>query len=135
MVTQMSDTDKAFHLLLVENSRTARAVMTKFLGEKGYELTVVPNGKASIEAAKAGGIDLIIMDLYMPQMNGYEATKHIRALPGPESAVPIIALTASLDGKDEKICEEAGMNKFVQKSSDNQDLLDTLAEFEALKNK
>ena len=125
----MSDEETA-HLLLVENSKTARVVMTKLLEGRGFKVTSVGNGLAAIEGAKSGSFDVIVMDLYMPQMNGYEAAKKIRALNGDVSKVPIIALTASQDSKDKTICEEAGMDHFVQKSDDNAKLFEVLAEFE-----
>lgn len=116
-------------VLLVENSKTARMVMTKFLEGKGYEVTGCPNGVAAIEGAESGGFDVIVMDLYMPQMNGYEAAKKIRELSSDAKDVPIIALTASTEPKDENICMENGMNDFVLKSDDNQGLLDALAKY------
>ncbi len=117
------------HILLVENSKTARAVMIQFLEKNGYKVTAAPNGLASIEAAKTGLFDVLVMDLYMPLMNGQEATKAIRALPAPQSQVPIIILTGSQDSKDEQLCLDAGVNDFVLKSDDNQTLLDVLKKY------
>lgn len=121
------------NILLVENSKTARAVMTKFLEGHNYTVAAAPNGAASIEAAKTAQFDLIIMDLYMPSMNGHEAARAIRALPGEESKVPIIILTASQEPKDEQLCKDAGVNEYILKSDHNQALLDKLNEYQSQK--
>ncbi|MAZ43989.1 MAG: hypothetical protein CMF48_02250 [Legionellales bacterium] len=117
------------NVLLVENSKTARVVMTKLLEAKGYSVTAVGNGLGAIEGAKTGQFDVIVMDLYMPQMNGYEAAKKIRMLDGEGAQVPMIALTASTDTKDKQICEDAGMNHFVLKSENNAELFDVLQQY------
>lgn len=104
--------------------------MTKLLEAKGYQVTSVGNGLGAIEGAKSGQFNVIVMDLYMPQMNGYEAAKKIRALGGDASKVPMIALTASTDSKDKQICEDAGMNHFVLKSENNAELFEVLKQYD-----
>lgn len=103
--------------------------MTKLLEAQGYQVTSVGNGLGAIEGAKSKGFDVIVMDLYMPQMNGYEAAKKIRALDGDAGKVPMIALTASTDTKDKSICEAAGMNHFVLKSDNNTELFEVLSQY------
>ena len=68
-------------ILLVENSRTARAALTQQLSEAGYQVEAVSNALEAIEQIKVIDFDVAILDVFMPQMNGYEAAKAIRELP------------------------------------------------------
>lgn len=119
-----------FKILFVDNSRTTRATMARIFKKHGYEVETVGTGQEAIDMVKTGGFNLVVMDLYMPQMNGYEAAKVIRELPEDRlKNIPIIALTASNNQKDVAISEDAGMNDFVVKSSDHQALFDTLNKY------
>lgn len=105
--------------------------MSKLLQEKGFEVITAATGNEAIEMVATGGFQLVIMDLYMPLMNGYEASKIIRTLPGHYNKIPIIALTASNDPKDMDIAKEAGMNEFVMKTSDHKGLFEAIAQYNA----
>lgn len=119
-------------LLFVDNSRTIRAGMSMVLSEQGYTVTAVGTGQEAIEKIKSENppFNIAIMDLYMPLMNGYEATKVIRALAPPFKNIPIIALTASEDPKDVDIAKNAGMNEFVIKSNDYNPLFEVLKKYQ-----
>lgn len=109
-------------LLFVDNSRTTRVTMGRILEAHGYTVVTAATGIESIDLLKQEDpFDVVIMDLYMPILNGYEAAKTIRDFkaPHPNKEVPIIALTASSDPQDKEVAEEAGMNAFVIKSSDH----------------
>ncbi len=116
-------------LLFVDNSRTIRTAMSMVLTHQGYTVTVLGTAQEALELLKKEPFDLIIMDLYMPLMNGHEAAKIIRALPDPFKDIPIIALTASEDPRDAEIAKNAGMNEFVLKSSDNKALFEILTRY------
>jgi len=122
---------QAFHLLLVENSKTARLIMTKCLESEGYKVTTVENGLKAIECIQATTppFDVLIMDVFMPQMNGNEATRKIRALEGPSAKVPVIALSGSQEPVEKKNCLDAGMNDFIQKTPDNASLVVALERY------
>jgi CheY-like chemotaxis protein len=75
----------------------------------------VVNGAKAVEAMKTDGYDLVLMDIQMPEMNGYDATKAIRSLPGDKSRIPIIAMSANVMKAEIDRCKEAGMNAFVPK--------------------
>jgi len=85
------------------------------LKKAGYAVTVVDNGRLAVEAVRDGDFDVVLMDIQMPEMDGLEATKRIRALPAPKNTVPIFAMTANaMSG----VCEEylaAGMDGYVSK--------------------
>ncbi|MGB3617055.1 MAG: ATP-binding protein, partial [Catalinimonas sp.] len=106
-------------VLLVEDNLINQKVAGKFLSRWSVDVTVADNGAAAFEAVRDGTYDVVLMDLQMPVMDGFEATRRIRSLDdSTRRNVPIIALTAAaLSGIKEQI-EEAGMNDFVTKPFD-----------------
>jgi len=118
-------------ILFVDNSRTTRATMQKILEKQGYIVETVASGAEAIERLQQEGsnYNLIVMDLFMPAMNGYEAARLIRELPDDaNNQIPIIALSASSDQKDIDIAKSSGMNQFVVKSSNHQELFSAIQE-------
>jgi CheY-like chemotaxis protein len=116
-------------ILLVENSRTARALLTRFLENEGYTVEAVASGLEAIDAILRADYHLVIMDVFLPQMNGYEAAQHIRALDSYKSNTPMIAFSSSTSEKDKKICLDAGMNEYVIKTDTNEELISVLAKY------
>ncbi|MFI4965865.1 MAG: ATP-binding protein [Caulobacterales bacterium] len=102
-------------ILVVDDNRTNRLVGLKSLEALGAQAETADSGEAAITAAAKGGYDLILMDVNMPGMDGLEATRHIRALPQPQAAVPIVALTADVMTHHQAAYHAAGMNGFVPK--------------------
>jgi PAS domain S-box-containing protein len=103
-------------VLLVEDNRVNQIVATNFLKKWGIEVEIANHGKEAVEMIQRKSYQLVLMDLQMPEMDGYEASKKIRSFQDPYfKTVPIIALTASamIDIKDKVI--EIGMNDFVSK--------------------
>ena len=94
---------------------------------------VVENGQLAVEEferCEPGRYDAILMDVQMPVLNGYDATKHIRGLSRPDAAqIPIIAMTANAFAEDVKEALDAGMNAHVAKPIDPQQLSMTLSDF------
>lgn len=125
-------TQNPFKVLFVDNSRTTRAVMSSLFEQKGYQVSSVGTGMEAIEKVKGEHFDVVVMDLYMPIMNGYEAAKHIRELTDvadDRKNVPIIALTASQDPKDMDLCKQNGMNEYVIKSDDHKGLFEAIEKY------
>lgn len=110
-------------ILLVENSRTALAGLTLQLEAAQYIVEGVRLGAEAILKVQEKPYFAIIMDIFMPQMNGYEAAKHIRDL-GIQT--PIFALTGSQDPRDKQTCLESGMNAFLPKSEHLTELFEEL---------
>lgn len=119
-------------ILLVEDNELNQEIAVEILQETGFTLDVADDGAVAVEMmknAKAGQYDLILMDIQMPIMNGYEATREIRALEDPEVAnIPIIAMTANAFDEDKKLAFDAGMNGHIAKPIDVSVLLEVLQE-------
>ena len=102
-------------VLLAEDNETNTLLATTILRQLGFSVDAVRTGREAVEAAEKGAYDLILMDVHMPEMDGIEATRLIRQLPSPVSALPIIAMTADAMKSDMEACLAAGMNDFVSK--------------------
>ena len=123
---------KGKKILLVEDNELNREIATEILTEEGIIIDTAEDGDVAVEKmryAEAGQYDLILMDIQMPRMNGYEATRAIRKLPDPYAAgIPIIAMTANAFSEDKENAFEAGMNGHIAKPIDVPVLLDTLSD-------
>lgn len=128
-MSQASSTQSSLKILLVENSRTARAVLMRMLESHGYLVDSVASGTEALNAILQSDYHLVIMDVFLPQMNGYEAAQHIRSSGSKKSNIPLIAFTSSTSDRDKKICLDAGMNEYVIKSDDNAELLAVLEKY------
>ncbi|MDH5360113.1 MAG: ATP-binding protein [Gammaproteobacteria bacterium] len=99
-------------ILLVEDNPVNQMVASAMLEKMGYEVVVATNGQLGVEAMKSQSIDLVLMDLHMPIMDGYEATRQIREM---GSSVPILAMTADAGMADKENCLAAGMDDHLPK--------------------
>lgn len=108
-----------------------REIATEILEEEGIVIDTAEDGDIAVEKmrnASEGRYDLILMDIQMPRMNGYDATRAIRALPNSyASGVPIIAMTANAFDEDKQNALAAGMNGHIAKPIDVQKLLETIS--------
>lgn len=115
-----------YHILLVEDNAVNRAVSLKMLSLSGYTATAVNNGAEAIEAVKKGNFDAVLMDIQMPEVDGFTATSKIRKLDLPQKDIPIIALTAHALMGDKDKCLNAGMNDYISKPIIGQDLINKI---------
>ena len=117
-------------ILLVEDNELNREIAVELLKEEGFILDTAEDGTIAVEkmrTAKPGQYDLILMDIQMPTMDGYEATRQIRKLKNPETAnIPIVAITANAFEEDRQKALEAGMNEHVAKPIDLARLLEVV---------
>ena len=103
------------HLLLAEDNMINQKVSIKILNRAGYNVTAVGNGAEALEVVAKDKFDLILMDIQMPEIDGYAATKEIRKLSNGYSKIPIIALTAHALIGDREKCIKAGMDDYLTK--------------------
>ena len=119
-------------LLLVEDNDLNREIATEILGMTGVTVETAENGKSAVEkvaAALENWYSLVLMDIQMPVMNGYEATAAIRSLPGSRGKVPIIAMTANAFAEDVQLAKNTGMNEHIAKPLDLNKLNDVLKQW------
>ena len=110
------ETLKNIQILVVEDIPLNQLLMKTLLDEFGFGRDVASNGKIAIEKMETTAYDLILMDLQMPEMNGFEATDYIRTV--LKSNIPIIALTADVTTVDLAKCKAVGMNDYISKPVD-----------------
>ena len=114
------------HILVVEDNRINQMLITTYLEKFGHSFEVASNGFEAVEAAAKGCYDLILMDVQMPEMDGIEATRRIRALGTEAGSQPIVALTANAMQGDRESYLAAGMNDYLAKPIIASNLFETL---------
>jgi two-component system sensor histidine kinase/response regulator len=112
-------------ILVAEDNPTNQQVAQAILEGAGIAVTIVNNGEAAVEAIRGTPFDAVLMDIQMPRMNGYEATRLIRSMPEGES-IPMVAMTAHAMKGDEEKCLEAGMDGYISKPVNQDRLFHTL---------
>jgi CheY-like chemotaxis protein/HPt (histidine-containing phosphotransfer) domain-containing protein len=114
-------------LLVVDDVPMNQEIASAFATAAGHEVTCVDGGAAAVQAAAQSDFDIILMDLRMPEVDGFEATRLIRALGGKRGRVPIVALTADAFPEQVDDCKRAGMISHVAKPFTQAALLTALA--------
>jgi two-component system, cell cycle response regulator DivK len=115
-------------ILLVEDNEMNRDMLSRRLIKKGYDLVMAMDGEQAIEMAGSESPDLILMDISLPGLDGWEATRRLKAMPETK-AIPIIALTAHAMAGDREKCLEAGCNDYDTKPVEFPRLLGKIQEF------
>ena len=113
-------------LLLVEDNQTNQLVAQVMLNEMGFAVTVANNGQEAVELCRAHEFDLVLMDLQMPLMDGFEATRQIREF---DQELPIIALTAAAMPKDKERSLQAGMQSHLTKPIERKELFELISSY------
>ena len=114
---------------MAEDNELNQEIATAILNEAGFSVEVANNGQIAVDMVKNSTPDyyqLILMDVQMPEMDGYEATKAIRGLNNPQSTIPIIAMTANAFQEDKQEALRCGMNGHIAKPIDINVLFKTL---------
>ncbi|MCF6129624.1 PAS domain S-box protein [Flavobacterium sp. AS60] len=114
-------------ILVVEDMELNQLLMKTLLDDFGFECEIAVNGKIAIEKLEKNTYDIILMDLQMPEMNGFDATEHIRKT--MKLTIPIIALTADVTTVDVTKCKAVGMNDYISKPIDERLLYSKLISF------
>ena len=106
---------RALSILCAEDNPYGRVVMNTILGELGHRVDFVETGEAAVQAAGRGGYDAVLMDVALPGLDGVEATRRIRALPGQAAQVPVIGISGRSGSGEEAAARAAGMNFYFTK--------------------
>ena len=104
-------------ILIVEDNEMNRDMLSRRLARQGFEIVLAVDGKQGVEAAGKEMPDLILMDMSLPVMNGWEATEKVKSNPATKN-IPVIALTAHAMSEDREKCIAAGCNDFDTKPVD-----------------
>ncbi len=121
------DKNKKIKVLLAEDNRINQVLAQKILSKYDFDCVAVANGKLAVEAVTEDDFDVILMDLMMPVMNGYEASSAIRSLRNhTKKNIPIIALSAVVTGSVTEACKAVGINKYISKPFDSEELYNAI---------
>jgi PAS domain S-box-containing protein len=123
---KLASLGRALRLLVVDDLASNQLVVSKMLKSFDVEITTASNGTEAVALVARSTFDVILMDMSMPDMNGMEATRAIRAQGGWLAKVPIIAFTANAFPEDAQACRDAGMDEFVPKPMRKGRLVETL---------
>ena len=120
-VEQEAASPQPLRILVADDNPTNRVIVMRLLERQGHVIETVTNGREAVEAVRRGGLDLVLMDMMMPELDGIEATREIRAL-ADGGCVPIIGLSANAAPADEAACRAAGMDGFASKPINSAEL-------------
>jgi CheY-like chemotaxis protein len=118
---------RPLRVLLAEDNKVNQLVAKGLLTKRGHILTIVENGRAAVAAVEQGAFDVVLMDVQMPEMDGFEATAIIRSKETQGHRLPIIAMTAHAMKGDRERCLEKGMDGYLTKPFRPEALYDALA--------
>ena len=122
--------EKSMQVLVVEDGRVNQLVAAKLLEERGHHIEIASNGQEAVEKVRNSTFDAILMDVHMPEMNGFQATAAIRQIEEKHGGhVPIIAMTANALKGDREQCIAAGMDDYVSKPIHSAELLHAVERF------
>lgn len=111
-------------VLLVDDNETNRQLVQYLLGKRGYSVDIAVDGQRAVDAFSVGTYDVVLMDCQMPVMDGFEATRRIRALEvGRSRRTPVLAMSAGAFGDDVQACRHAGMDDHIAKPFQPKDML------------
>ncbi len=113
--TEKTTSLRKIRVLIVEDNEVNQLITDKIMKDRGFEAEIAEDGKAAILKLQENHYDIILMDIQMPQMDGYEAIQYIRQNMGIKSAIPIIALTAHATTEEVEKCYFAGANDYISK--------------------
>jgi CheY-like chemotaxis protein len=127
---EYADRLRGMNILVAEDNPVNQLLVRKVLEKVACKIDIASNGKEAVDCVRIKKYDVILMDVQMPEMDGYEATRYIRTeLLSPQSEVPIIAMTAHAFGADVTRCIGAGMNDYISKPFKADDLYSKISKY------
>lgn len=127
------DETQRFTILLAEDNQINAVLATTIIKRHGHSVDVALNGAEAVQALETADYDLVLMDMHMPEVDGLEAAQSIRAMTSEKAAVPIVALTANAMASDRQKCIAAGMDDFLPKPFEPDDLVAMLDKWGGVK--
>ena len=124
-------TGRALQVLVAEDNAVNQVLIESILRHLGHQPVVVGNGAEAVQRLQEGRFDVVLMDMQMPEVDGLEATRRIRALGHRAARVPVVAMTANARDEDRRACLDAGMDAFLSKPIDFDELAQTLRRLHA----
>jgi two-component system sensor histidine kinase/response regulator len=125
--------ERALSVLVAEDNAVNQRVAVRLLEKEGHRVTLANNGLEALEALERAAFDVVLMDVQMPELDGFEATRRLREREQPQARrVPVIALTAHVMKGDRELCLAAGMDAYVSKPLQRRELLDTIERVTAI---
>ncbi|MDP4131401.1 MAG: response regulator, partial [Bacteroidota bacterium] len=121
--------ETGIEILVAEDDPMNMLLISEVLKTLGLHVIKACNGEEAVACLNEHHPALVFMDINMPEMDGYEATRTIRQLPGSQSNIPIIALTASVMKEDRNRCVQAGMNHLISKPFELKEIRDILKHY------
>ena len=112
---------------MADDSESNQLLVVRLLEKRGYRVDVVSNGSDALAVLVQKPYDLLLLDCFMPDMNGYETARRIRSSEPPGQRIPIIALTANVLPEDRQKCLDVGMDDYLAKPINRDDLFAALA--------
>ncbi len=126
----ITSSDRPLQVLLTEDNAVNQKLAVRLLEKRGHSIRVATNGKEALEALKQHRFDVVLMDVQMPEMDGFEATRRIRALEQETGdRVPIIAMTAHAMKGDRERCLEVGMDGYISKPLQPNELFEAVEKY------
>ena len=116
------------HILIVDDSPTERHFLKSVLTENGYDISLAESGEEGIEMAKLKQPDLILMDVVMPGMNGFQATRFLTRAP-ETSSIPVVMVSTKSDQTDQVWAVRQGAKAYITKPVDGESLLESVKHF------
>jgi CheY-like chemotaxis protein len=130
---QKKDKTDQLRILIAEDNEVNQLVLRRMIEKKGHLVDYVVNGIEAVEAVKRSAYDIVFMDVHMPRLNGFEATKAIKELMRPEACPYIVAVTANAVRGDMDKCLKAGMDAYVSKPIKSESIMQVMEEFYKIK--
>ncbi|MFC2102195.1 response regulator, partial [Bacteroidota bacterium] len=128
--TSREDLFKDLTILLAEDNLINQKIVIQLLSKRGIKVITASNGAEAVERSSERKYDLLFMDVQMPEMDGFEATRQIRAnSKGPNAKTPIIALTANAMKGDREMCIESGMDEYISKPLNPEEVFQTIEQY------
>ncbi|MBU1012751.1 MAG: response regulator [Bacteroidetes bacterium] len=129
-VAKEESNNNKIHILVAEDQAINQKIINQFLSRKGYKVTLVENGQIAVDKVKKEKFDVILMDVQMPVLDGYDSTRQIRNFEkGGKTHIPIVAMTAHAMKGDREKCIAAGMDYYITKPVNPVELYETIEKY------